>query len=151
MLSGEGNAWEWWKTTLGLIGIKQLCTCSTLFLYISLPLFCTTARWNFQILLISYTFYGRNVKRVLVHFFFNAAHFHLAYWWPLEFFDLSPLLQDFHVVLPTKSVSFVSLLFLALDLCRPFSRWASLTCRLLSIFSVFLLLYIPNLWTWQYY
>ena len=51
--------------------------CSTLFLYISLPLFCTTTTWNFQKLL-SYTFYGGNVVRVLVHFFFTAAHFHLA-------------------------------------------------------------------------
>ena len=28
--------------------------------------------------LLSYTFYGGNVLRVLVHFFFTAAHFHLA-------------------------------------------------------------------------
>ena len=77
MLSGEGYAGERWKTTIGLISKKQLCTCSTLFLYISLPLFCTTTTWNFQKLL-SYTFYGGNVVRVLVHFFFTAAHFHLA-------------------------------------------------------------------------
>ena len=51
--------------------------CSTLFLYISLPLFYTTTTWNFQKLL-SYTFYGGNFVRVLVHFFFTAAHFHLA-------------------------------------------------------------------------
>ena len=51
--------------------------CSTLFLYISLPLFCTTTTWNLQKLL-SYTFYGGNVVRVLVHFFFTSAHFHLA-------------------------------------------------------------------------
>ena len=29
----------------------QLCKCSTIFLYISLPLFCTTTTWNFQNLL----------------------------------------------------------------------------------------------------
>ena len=39
-----------------------------------------------------------------------------------------------------KNVSFV-FLSLALDLCRPFSRWVSLAYR---FFSVFLLLYIPN-------
>ena len=77
MLSGEGNARERWKTTIGLISKKQLCMCSTLFLYISLPLFYTTTTWNFQKLL-SYTFYGGNIVRVLVHFFFTAAHFHLA-------------------------------------------------------------------------
>ena len=46
-------------------------------LYISLPLICTTRTWNFQKRL-SYMFYGGNVVRVLVHFFFTAAHFHLA-------------------------------------------------------------------------
>ena len=55
----------------------QLCTCSTLFLCISLSLFCTTTTWNFQKRL-SYTFFGGNVVRVLVHLFFTAAHFHLA-------------------------------------------------------------------------
>ena len=81
MLSGEGNAGEWWKTTMGVISKKkkQLCTCSTLFLYFSLPFFffCTTTTWNFQKLL-SYKFYGGNLVRVLVHFFFTAAYFHLA-------------------------------------------------------------------------
>ena len=41
MLSGDGNENEK-KKTIGLISKKQLCTCSTLFVYISLPLFCTT-------------------------------------------------------------------------------------------------------------
>ena len=78
MLSGEGNAGERWKTTIGLISKKQLCTCSTLFLYISLPLlYCTITMWNFQKLL-SYMFYGGNVARFLVHFFFTAAHFLLT-------------------------------------------------------------------------
>ena len=43
-------------------------------------------------------------------FSFTAAHFHLAFdWWPLAFFILSPPLQNFYVVLPTKNVSFFSL------------------------------------------
>ena len=53
--------------------------------------------------------------------------------WPLAFLILSPLLQNFHVVLPTKKF-LLCFLSLALDLCRPFSRWASLACRLLSLF-----------------
>ena len=78
MLSGEGNAGEWWKTTIGLISKKSnFARAAHFFLYISLPLFFTTTTWNFQKLL-SYTFYGGNVVRVLVHFFFTAAHFHLA-------------------------------------------------------------------------
>ena len=129
MLSGEGNAGERWKTAIGLISKKkQLCTCSTLFLFISLPLFCTTTTWNFQKLL-SRTFHGRNVERVLVHIFF----FFTLHWWPLAFLILSPLPQTFHIVLPTKK-SLLCFFSLALDLCRPFSRWASLGCRLLSLF-----------------
>ena len=77
MLSGEGNVGEWWKTTLVLINKKATLHVQHTFLYISLPLFCTTTTWNFQKLL-SYTFYGGNVVRVLVHFFFTVAHFHLA-------------------------------------------------------------------------
>ena len=74
MLSGEGNARERWKITRGLISKKkQLCTCSTLILYLSLLLFCMTTMQNLQKL-----FYGGNVVRVLVHFFFTAAHFLLA-------------------------------------------------------------------------
>ena len=52
----------------------------------------------------SYTFYGGNVVSVHVHFFFTAAHF--SSWWPLTFLIFSPPLQAFHVVLPTKNVSF---------------------------------------------
>ena len=132
MLSGEGNAGERWKNnSKSNQQKKQLCTCSTLFLYISLPLFCTTTTWNFQKLL-SYTFYGGNVVRVLVHFFSLPLIFTL-HWWPLAFLILSPPLQNFHVVLPTKKC-LLCFLSLALDLCRPFSRWASLACRLLSLF-----------------
>ena len=106
---------------------KQLCTCSTLFLYIYLPLFCTTTTWNFQKL-----FYGGNVVRVLVHFFFTAAHFHLA----LVAASIS------HFVTAATKFSCCSsnkkcllcFLSLALGLFRPFSRWASLACRLLSLF-----------------
>ena len=101
MLSGEGNAGERWKTTIGLISKKQLCMCSTLFLYISLPLlYCTITTWNFQKLL-SYMFYGGNVARFLVHFFSLPLIFSL-HWWLLAFLILLPPLQNFHVVLSTK-------------------------------------------------
>ena len=45
----------------------------TYILYISLLLFCMTTMQNLQKL-----FYGGNVVRVLVHFFFTASHFLLA-------------------------------------------------------------------------
>ena len=131
MLSGEGNGGEQWKTTIGLISKKATLHVQHTFLYISLPLFCTTTTWNFQKLL-SYTFYGGNVVRVLVHFFFTAAHFHLA----LVAASIS------HFVTAATKFSCCSsnkkcllcFLSLALGLFRPFSRWASLACRLLSLF-----------------
>ena len=131
MLSGEGNAGERWKTTIGVISRKATLHVQHTFLYIFLPLFCKITTWNFQKLLC-YTFFGGNFVRVLVHFFSLQLIFTL-HWWPLAFLILSPPLQNFHVVLPTKKC-LLCFLSLALDLCRPFSRWASLACRLLSLF-----------------
>ena len=75
MLSGERNAGERWKTTIGLISKKATLHVQHTFLYISLPLFCTTTTWNFKKLR---HVFGGNVVRVLVYLFFTAAHFHLA-------------------------------------------------------------------------
>ena len=63
--------------------------------------------------------------------FFSLSVIFTLHWWPLAFLILSPPLQNFHVVVPTESISFV-FLSLALDLCRSFSRWVLLACRLLS-------------------
>ena len=124
MLSGEGNAGERWKTTKVQLAKQATLHVQHTFLYISLPLFCTTTTWNFQKLL-SYTFFSFT--------FFSLPLIFTLHWWPLAFLILSPPLQNFHVVLPTKKclLCFSSL---ALDLCRPISRWASLACRLLSLF-----------------
>ena len=65
--------------------------------------------------------------------FFSLPLIFFLHWWPLAFLILSPLLQNFHVVLPTKKC-LLCFLSLALDLYRPFSRWVSLACRLLSLF-----------------
>ena len=132
MLSGEGNAGERWKTTIGLISKKATLHVQHTFLYISLPFFCTTTTWNFQ-KLFSYTFY-RGI-------FFSLLLIFTLHCWPLAFLILSPPLQNFHVVLLTKKC-LLCFLSLALDLCGSFSRWASLTPRLLSPFlCLFLALY----------
>ena len=57
----------------------------------------------------------------------------ILHWWPLAFLILSPPLQNFRVVLPTKKC-LLCFFSLAPNLCRPFSRWASLACRPLSLF-----------------
>ena len=129
MLSGEGNAGERWKTTVGLISKKSnFARVGHFFVHF----FAVVLHdYNFQ-KRFSYTFLGGNVVLVLVHFFSLPLIFTL-HWWPLAFLILSPPLQNFHVVLPTKKC-LLCFLSLALDLCRPFSRWASLACRLLSLF-----------------
>ena len=63
MLSGKGNE-KGERTTMSLISKKATLHVQRTFLYIFLPLFCTTTIWNFQ-KLPSYTFYGGNVVRVL--------------------------------------------------------------------------------------
>ena len=144
MLSGE-ERWkttipttERWKTTICLSSKKATCRCSTLFLYISLSLFCKTTTWNSQKRL-SYTrsqlLHGGNIVRVLVHFFFSLPFIFTLHWWPVAFLIFSPPLQNCHVVLPTKRC-LLFCLSLTLNLCRPFSRWASLACRLLSFLSL---------------
>ena len=65
--------------------------------------------------------------------FFSLPLIFTLHWWLLAFI-MSPPLQNFHVVLQKEKSPFLSLWSLALDLCRPFSRWASLACRLLSLF-----------------
>ena len=130
MLSRDSNE-NGQKKSVDLISKKHLCTCSTLFSYISLPLFYTTTTWNFHKLL-SYTLYGGNVVRVLAHFFFTAAHFHLA----MVAAGISYFLTAATKLSCCSCNKKISPLFfsLALDLCRPFSRWTSLACRLLSRF-----------------
>ena len=94
---------------------------STLFLYISLPLFCTTTTGNFQKLL-SYAFYGGIVVRVPFHFFNTAAHFHLA----LVVVSISHFVTAAakFSCCSSKKKCFLFFISLALDLqlCRPFSR-----------------------------
>ena len=131
MLSGEGNAGDRRKTTIGLISKSNFARAAHFVLYISLPLFCTTTTCNFQNFL-SYTFYGGNVVWCSRSLLVSLPPIFTLHWWPLAFLILSPPLQNFHVVLPTKKC--LPCLFLALNPCRPFSRGASLACRPLSLF-----------------
>ena len=73
MLSGEGNAGEWWKITIGLISKKLV----TLLVRVA-NLFCTFLCRCFVARLQRETSWNFLVTHVLLHFFFTAAHFHLA-------------------------------------------------------------------------
>ena len=80
----------------------------------------------------------------LFNFVFHCPLIFTLYWWPLAFLILSPPLQDFHVVLSKNNVSSVFYFSLqtSVALFLVELRWPA--AYFLS-FSVFLLLYIPNL------
>ena len=127
MLSCEGNAERRWKTTIGL---KKA----------------TFARAHFFLHFFAVVLHDYNVKlpetslKEMSHAFLFTFFFLL----PLMFTGLPLVATSIsHVVtaaitkfscrFSNKKVSFV-FWSLALDLCRPFYRWASLACRLLSRF-----------------
>ena len=132
MLSGEGNARECWKTTIGLISKTSTFARAAHF-------FCTFLCHSFGRLQreTSRNFlvarFMEEMSYVFSFTFFSLPLIFTLHWWPLAFLILSPPLQNFHVVLPTKKC-LLCFLSLALNPCRPFSRWASLACRPLSLF-----------------
>ena len=125
MLSGKGNE-NGEKTTIGVISNKATLHAPQIFLYISLPLFCTTTTWNF-----------------LVTRFMEGSR---TCFYSLFFFSLSPIftlvaasISQFLTAATIFSCSsnkkrLHSFLSLAVAVCRSFSRWASLTCYLFSLF-----------------
>ena len=128
MLSGEGYAGERWKTTMGLISKKTtLHVQHTFFVYLFAVVLHVLQRET------SRNFFMEEMSYAFSFTFFSLPLIFSLHWWPLAFLILSPPLQNFHVVLPTKKC-LLCFLSLALNLCRPFSRWASLACRLLSLF-----------------
>ena len=79
------------------------------------------------------TRFMEEISYVFLFTFLSLPLIFTLHWWPLAFLILSPPLQNFHV-LPTKKC-LLCFLSLALNLCRPFSCWPSLACRLLSFFN----------------
>ena len=78
MLSGEDNAGERGKTTIGLISKQAIFHMQLTFF---VRFFAVVLHdYNVNLPETSSTFFGENVVRVLVHVFqfFTAAHFHLA-------------------------------------------------------------------------
>ena len=136
MLSGEGNE-NGEKTTICLISKKATLRVQHTFLYISLPLFCTTITRNFQ-KLPGYTFNRGNVLRVLVHIFSTVAHFRPGGRWHFLFsrrYKIS--------CCSSNKKCLLSFFYLALALFLVELRWP--VALLSSFFSVFLFLYFPNL------
>ena len=124
MLSGEGNAGERWKTTIGLISKKAT-------LHVQYTFFARLQRETSRNFLV--TRFMEEMSHVFLFTLFSLPLIFTLHWWRLAFLILLPPLQNYHVVLPTKKC-LICFLSLTLDLCRRFSRWASLACRLLSLF-----------------
>ena len=87
-------------------------------------------------------FYRGNVVHVLVHIFISLPSFSL--WWSLAFLIFSLLLQNFLCCGSSNKKCLLCFLSLALFLVK--LHWR---VTYFLFFSVFLFLYIPNLWTWQ--
>ena len=105
--------------------------CSTLFCTFLCRCFARLQRETSRNFLV--TRFMEEMSYVFSFTFFSLPLIFTLHWWPLAFLILSPPLQNFHVVLPTKKC-LLCFLSLALNPCRPFSRWASLACRPLSLF-----------------
>ena len=122
MLSGSGNAGERWKTTICLISKKStLHVQHTFFVH-----FFAVVLHDYNVKVPETSLlhvFWRKCRTCSRSLFFSLPLIFTLHWWPLAFLILSPPLQNFHVVLPTKKC-LLCFLSLALDLCRPFSRWA---------------------------
>ena len=97
MLSGEGennNRSNWQKNNFARAEHFFFCT-----------FFAVVLRdYNVKVL---ETFFTEVISYVFSFTFFSLPFIFSLHWWPLGFLILSPPLQYFHVVLPTKNVSFV--------------------------------------------
>ena len=104
-----------------------LCTCSTLFrvhffAVVLHDLQCETS-WLHVL--------WRKYRTCFCSFFFYCLPF--SPWWPLAFLIFPSAAKKFSCCSSNKKTS-LCILSLALAVYRSFSRWASLACRLLSLF-----------------
>ena len=121
------------------------------YMLVSLPLSFTLHWWPLAFLIFSSQLQIKNVilffhqkslsfvvylVRILAHLFFTAAHFHLALVAASisYFLTAATKLSCCSLSCLVTKTCLLCCLSLALYLCRPFSRWASVACRLLSLF-----------------
>ena len=140
MLSGEGNAGEWWKNDNRSIMSKKatLHVHHTFFVH-----FFAIVLHDYNVKLPE-TFLWRKCRMCSRSLFFTAAHFLLA----LVAASIVTAATKFSCCSSNKKMS--PLLFI----CRsrslsPFFSSSFTGLPLFLFFSVLLLLHIPNLWTWQ--
>ena len=121
MLSGEGNAGDRRKTTIGLNSKKKnnnnnFPHAAHFFFFFH---FLAVVLHDYNAKLPETVFLWGKCRTCYRSLFFTAAHFHLTLVAASISHSVVPATK-FSYWLPTKNVSFF--LSLALDLCRPFSR-----------------------------
>ena len=141
MLSGEGN--KNGEKTIGLISKKAtLHVQHTFFVH-----FFAVVLHDYNVKLPETSLKEMSHTFLFTFFFYCRSCSPGFHWWPLAFLMLSPpLLQNFHVVFPTKKspLFFYLSLQISVALFIVELRWPA---AYFLFFSVFLLLCIPNLWT----
>ena len=122
MLSGEGNAGNWWKATIGLISKKSnFARAAHFFCTFLCRCFSRLQRETSRNFLV--TRFMEELSYVFSFTFFSLPLIFTFHWWPLAFPILSPPLQNFHVILPTKKC----LLCFFISRSRPLSPFFSLS------------------------
>ena len=121
-----------WKTTIGVISKNNFARAAHYFLYISCCCFARLQRETLRNFLV--TRFMEEMSYVFPFTFFHCRSFPpcIGGHWHFSF-QSPPLHKIFMLFFQQKNVSF-GFSSLALNPCRPFSRWASLVCRPLSLF-----------------
>ena len=135
MLSGEGNAGKWWKTTIGLISKKKnsFARAAHLFWRFLCPYFAQLQRETSRNFLV--TRFMEEMSYVFSFTFFLLSLIFTLHWWPLAFPILSlPPATKFSCWSSSKKMSLLFFISCSRPCCRPSSRWVSLAYRLLSLF-----------------
>ena len=133
MLSGEGNAWEWWKTTLGLIGKKATLHVQHTFFVHFFAVVLHDCKMKLPDTSYKLHVLWRKCQTCSRSLFFQCCSFSPCILVATSISRFVTVATRFSCRSSNKKC-LLCFLSLDLDLCRPFSRWASLTCRLLSIF-----------------
>ena len=97
------NAGKRWKTTIGLISKSNFARAAHFFCTFLCRCFARLQRETSRNFLV--TRFMEEMSYVFSFTFFSLPLIFTLHWWPLAFLILSPPLQNFHVVLPTKKMS----------------------------------------------
>ena len=142
MLSGERNGGKRWKTTIGLISKKVTLHVQYTFCTFLCRCFVRLQRETSR----NFVTCLEEMSYVFLFTCFSLPLIFTLHWWPLAVLILSPPLHRCSSDKKMSPLFFISRSrYLSLFLVE--LRWPA---AYFLFFSVFLLLCIPNLWSWQF-